>query len=191
MKKNHYPFLAIVLVATLAAFLINSKDNSVDTSAPSVTPLPTSTAVIPQDWTYVKSEDLTIYYPKGFASIAGDGLSLVFLGPTQTEGTEMFDGINITVRTGTLDSKTLRQVVDDKVKQTKEDGVSEITQDLESTQVAGKQGFTFKARGLGEYTFIYLPKGTDNYLEVSRIVEDPGNLGFAETADQIISSMEF
>ena len=109
------------------------------------------------------------------------------LGPTQKEGTEFFDGISLSVKTGSLGGKTLKEFVD---AVGVDDAVAQIVSGPEVTMVAGLSGYKLRIRGLGEFDYYYFQKGTNGYLELVNNTMDPGNQGFLQTASLMMESLK-
>lgn len=111
-------------------------------------------------------------------------IGIFFLGPTQKTETEFYDGISLYFKLTPLEGKDLIDIVEenrrifvdlygDSVSK-----ISEIVVDLVS-------GFVFSDEK-GQY--IYLGVGNNNYLEINNMTVDPGDLGYKQTASDILES---
>lgn len=155
-------------------------------------PCPTTTggSSIPENWgTYTAAGNIFSFkYPPDMTlEKRADGLALIKIGPTQREGTEVYDGILLNFRTGSLQGQTLQQYVQGQVEESQQH--AEVTRPLSQTTINGISGYTFMVRGLGEFTHIYLPLGDNQFLHISKLVEDPSNQGFEKTANQVLSTL--
>lgn len=163
--------IALVIVAG-AGFLFLSQNRQEQTSTnPTPTTSPNAASPTPtvntSDWeTYInENENWQIEYSQE-AKVAthsanqigpnGVGTVVVFshLGPTQTEGTELFDGYSVTVG---LKTKQSNQSLMDFAESDSDpgEGIGERT-DLESINVNGHEGYETTVTGLGEVRIVYL-----------------------------------
>lgn len=184
-------------------------------STETVSPVPTSTSILPldddiitpsvvpttiddpnglnvEDWESFDSEDLglSFLYPNAAKVINNQNgeIGVVRRGPTQTEGTELFDGYALTFSKGYYDTDFLHFVEDFRsttVANSTISAVSEITE--YPTPYAA--GLSFTIVGLGKFDMILLPLTENEYLFVSRLVSDPQQLGFLAETDTIIFSV--
>jgi len=141
--------------------------------------------------TYTSSKHgFTIKYPEEVELKEESDGSVVLSqwGPTQKAETEFYDGISLRFDSGSLGGKTLKQLVEEKAEQDKEN--AEILIAPTTTIIAGISGFSYRARGLGEYTSIYLPGKSGAYIEIINFTVDPTGKGFQETAEQILSTFK-
>jgi len=108
-----------------------------------------------------------------------------FHGPTQSEGTEVYDGIILSFQkapiTGTLDS-----FIEEQMKSFQD--VGSIIEPLHDVILNGIPAKSFRGSGLGEFTLIFIPLDDENLLVASYLVSDPGNLGFQAKVDQILAT---
>ena len=185
------------------------------TPVPLVTPIPTETSilvrdddiitpsVVPttindpnsllvEDWESYESKDLSLsfLYPKAAKVIndqAGE-ISVVRRGPTQTEGTELFDGYALTFSKGYYDTDFLQFVEEFRSTTAANSGISAISE-ITEYPTPNATGLSFTIVGLGEFDRIFLPLTESEYLFVSRLVSDPQQLGFLAETDTIIFSV--
>lgn len=155
---------------------------------PSPTPDPTA------DWKTYTTSTYLVKYPEDLITREDEGSTIAISkwGPTQTEGTELFDGYSITFQIKEVSDTTPQEYADTLISETKDVGISEITEEPSAITINSYQGVTYTEEGLGTYKHIIL--GSDNnssLMLISIIVSDPGNLGFQETVDQILSTFEF
>ena len=116
-------------------------------------------------------------------------VSLVKLGPTQTQGTELFDGFNVSIDVGPYSEESFKAFTE---KTHKDDGDDPVTQEistLEKVEIANKQGYQYSKVGLGEYTIVILPKEEGVFFRISKLVEDPTNQKYENTVDRMLSTL--
>jgi hypothetical protein len=113
-------------------------------------------------------------------------------GETQSEGTEIYDGVLIVFETVELQGKTLEQWIDDKIRNTPADGNSTVIKPKEATTLNGYPGFTYRVRGLGEYDYIVIQKtpASQYALVITYIAPDPENKGYQKEVDATFSTIE-
>lgn len=153
---------------------------------PTAAPQPTPILLETKGWkTYKLFDKVTIQYPAGvITKKEGDVYVFYKHGPSQTLGTEVFDGFILSIMSNKLGGKTLDEVV-----QEKEAQFQEIIEPPRAYTVAGEAGIRFRARGFGESTTIILPYGDTEYIEMSLLIEDPKNQGFKAIVDTMLSTL--
>jgi hypothetical protein len=184
-------------------------------STETASPVPTSTSILPPDddiitpsvvpttindpngllvegWESFDSKNLSLsfLYPKAAKVINNqDGeISVVRRGPTQTEGTELFDGYALTFSKGNYDTDFSQLVEDFRSISATNPAISE-TSEISKYTTPYAEGLLFTKVGLGEFDNIFLPLTDSEYLFVSRLVSDPQQLGFLAETDTIIFSV--
>lgn len=163
-----------------------------DRSTP--TPTPRDSANAPENWRTFENNNFSIKYPPDMQVRQNQNGSVAFikLGPTQTSGTEIFDGISMTIDSGNiLSGQNFRQFVESERQQMIDEPANQNVGQLNQTTVAREEGYTFTSTGLGEFTHIFLPKGESQYVYIYMLVEDPENQGFQKTVDQMLSTLKF
>lgn len=192
--------VAFMMVAVLAAGVwyhfeytkLATQNNS--TEAPLVgsspTPIPPPGAEIEEGWVEFddNSTGFTFQYPDD-AQIRRENeyVGVVMLGPTQSEGTELYDGLAVLLATYPLNGKTLAEAA--QVEQAREDPIVEVNE-ITPITYAGKSGFAYQATSLGTRQVIILPLTNDLYLKVINSTIDPTGKGFQTTAEKIASSVK-
>lgn len=149
---------------------------------------------IPEDWQSYSSDEhnFSIMYPPDIDIEQRERNAVRFTkwGPTQREGTELFDAISLTFNSGSLGGESLESFVMNKIEEERESPVSEVTSDLRETSVSNINGFEYEVASLGESTHIYLPNRNNRYLLIINGTKDPENQGFSETVEQMLSTIE-
>lgn len=146
------------------------------------------------DWQRFSVDDLdiTIMYPPEmtYSTMSEPylGVQFNFWGPTQTPGTELFDGIGLTIQKRTYDQADLLAYVESEMAAI--EPIGEVTKAMSTTTLAGIEGYTFTSRTLGEVTKFYLPFGGNNVLFVDYIAPDPTNLDYQQIINQILQSLQ-
>ena len=115
-------------------------------------------------------------------------LSFVYIGPTQSLGTELYDGINATFHRDELGDRNISKYIEGSIGQIKV--VGEITTPLETVTVNGMNGFAYSASSLGQYRMIFLEAGDDEVMVISILVPDPANRGYQSIVDDMLSTLK-
>lgn len=179
--------------------ITNSTPTSVITQAmsPSVSPSQAVGATaIPAGWkTYTSSKyGFSLQHPSDMQHDMAGGEERFFRhGSTQSLGTEMYDGILVIIKSGSLEGKTFDAWVAQKYEDTKNDPVQPRVGPKQPITIAGKQGYAFFVSSLGDRNAIYLPKGTDQYIEILNATVEPENTnqGHQQVVDTMLSSLKF
>jgi len=157
---------------------------------PVVTPTPEASAGM-EDWNTFEKEGVgfTFMYPPDleYREYEDGTFSVSKTGPSQTEGTEFFDGISLGFKQAELGGLTIIEFVEQKAAELKE--AFEATTP-EVVQIAGGSGYKMHVKGLVEADYYYVALGTSSYLEIIDATMDPTNAGFAETVQKILSSLK-
>lgn len=151
---------------------------------------------LPKDWkTYTSSEyGFTISHPPDVTHDTMPEEERFYKhGPSQSSGTELYDGILLLIKSGNLSGKSFEQWIDEKYAVLKNDPVQPRMGEKKTVTIAGKQGISFTVSSLGDRTMIYLPKGNNQYLEISNGTVEPAEStqGFQKTVDQMLSSLTY
>lgn len=143
---------------------------------------------IPADWKTYSNSDLGFmmkYDPRLTVRESPNVTAFYMAGRTQTEGTELYDGLAVSVNKepveGTFDDYVKGHM--DIIKQ-----VGEITNPLEDIKLNGIEAKTYSANSLGDYTFILIPVDQKTALSVSYIAPDPENNGYMDIVDRMLST---
>ena len=159
-------------------------------SVPAVTPTP--------NLSDLKTHSLSSYqvsYPNdvNLAEDQGSVTRLYKWGPTQKEGTELYDGFSISFEPREIPNATLNEYVSVKIDEIKRQvGIVELLSGPSPITLGGYTGFSYTIRGLGDYQIIILESPSKTYfMEMSILVSDPGGSAFQSTVDQILSTFKF
>lgn len=148
-----------------------------------------ATYVIPSDWENYSNPDIGFMIRHDpdlqLAARGKTDVSFYKWGPTQVEGTEVYDGMSISFRKTALDS-SFEAYANEQIGLFEQ--VGEITEPLHDLKVNGIPAKSFKASSLGDFTIIFVPIDDKNIIEIGYLVPDPGNLGFQNTIDKILST---
>lgn len=211
MKSFGFLFgLLILIIITLAGYYFYKETyvqtmvelqtrpiSSVQTVATiSGQPKVSSTSATPDNWKVFQSKryGYSLNYPSDInLETTSEGDRFYKLGPTQSLGTELYDGISLTIRSGKLEGKTLRQFVDQQFTIMKDEITTNSITEIKPLTIGEFQGFKFRKSSLGEADFIYLQKSKDEYLEIIDGTVEPVNReqSFKETVFLILSSVSF
>jgi len=119
----------------------------------------------------------------------GGQINFSVWGSTQTEGTELFDGISLTILRSPYEQETLREAVEAQRQSDLSLGISSIDE-VEEYILSGMTGYYYVGEGLGIFTNIFIDLGGKEALVVSYSVPDPGNLGFQQTVNTMLSTLK-
>lgn len=117
-------------------------------------------------------------------------VSMVIIGPSQSLGTEIYDGLILNMSTNTYTGDFASFVKSEHAKNNNEEAISKVGELGERT-VGNRKGYEFFIEGLGRFTLIYLPINENKYLQISYLLEDPKTQGFAMTLDKIFGTIRF
>jgi hypothetical protein len=135
---------------------------------------------------------LSLVYPSDLRLTNNSPTEVRFFkaGPTQQQGTEIYDGISVTFQTGTYSQAAFADFVKAQQQKVQEDGVSTITSPTKPVTIAGISGYEFSSRGLGDFRHIYLPKGERDYVYIVDSTVDPQNKSnFKTTVSRMLNSI--
>jgi hypothetical protein len=207
-QKGFTPILIIllVLIAIGGAYYFGTKKGSIIPIPTQIT-TPTATSTNIQTTATIKpTTDLTanwniktystyiIKYPSSLTVNEREGsiFTLSKWGPTQMEGTELYDGFSISFQPRELPNVTPIDFANSHIKESVDTGISELIAGPTPVTVNGYKGVTYTIQGLGRYKDIVLASNDNIMLmHVSMLVNDPGNIGFQKTVDQILSTFKF
>jgi len=207
-KKNGKKvlFILFILVLILSILLVGgfyfvTRNGNATLEKEAVMPTPTiaSQALLPtsdptSDWEIYEHAEFSVKYPSDLTvqDVEDNIFNLSIWGPTQTEGTELFDGFSVTFQSLDKQDMTAMEYAKDKISEAQVQGISEITEGPLPITINGYNGVTYTEEGLGTFKQIILE--SDNvsvFILISVMVSDPGNLGFQDTVDEILSTFEF
>ncbi len=164
-----------------------------------VTPVPTSTVrtgirgVPTSSWPLYRSDDLqvnVVYPPHMTVHEESGATQFTYWGETQQEGTELYDGISMTLeKVVHRDGKTIDDYIVDKIQGVTSTG--NIIGSLSTTTIAGVQSYTMTAHTLGIITYIFIPRSATTTLEISYLDPDPLQKGYESVVADILHSIRF
>jgi hypothetical protein len=192
--------IVLILVIGGGAYLFASGKLSgiggtpISTPAPQLEAIATATPtpdVSMEGWTTFTKEGVgfTFMYPPDleYREYEDGSYSVSKWGPTQTEGTEFFDGISMSFKTGDRWAATLEEWVNTKYEELKEVFDTDAPETL---TLAGVSGYQMHVRGIVEADYFYVPVGETSYLEIINASKDPTSAGYPEIVDKILSSVK-
>lgn len=193
-KKNIVLVLAVIIGIFLIAGSIYQKknrDNS-NTNNAAISSTPNTHPDNISEWKTVRNEEMgfTIKHPEHVKSMQEPGSgSFIYLGPTQTQGTELYDGLALTFNGHVYPqgNQVLKDFVDKQIASDSQHGTVSLSSEI---TINGRQGLTYTLEGVGTFKIIILPNGSDKVLMISSIVADPNNGGYQQIVDQMLSSLE-
>lgn len=120
------------------------------------------------------------------------GIILTMRGPTQKAQTELYDGISLRIYFPFISNDSVKEIVDKEIQTIKGNDIAELIAEPSVFKNNFINGFSYTVRGLGEHRYIYFSDEDKDYLyHIADSTNDPGELGFNETVDQILSTFKF
>lgn len=189
--------LFVILAVGAFAFTENSNSDN-----PSSSPIASNMASssprnsiedIPSNWqTYTSREHgFSIMYPPEITieQRQADRVRFIQFGPSQEEGTELYDGISLTINSGSLDGASLSDYVQQQHSQTAVEPTTDSIGDIEDVQIANYSGYEYEVTSLGTFTHMYLLNDSTEYLHIVNSTVDPNNSGFSEITSLMLSTL--
>lgn len=142
-------------------------------------------------WKTFSNVYLKISYPPDLKLTERDASEIVLQkwGPTQKANTEFYDGISISIQPFEL-YFTAEDYAKNKIGEIERNGIGQITKPLAPITIGDYSGFTFSATGLGEHQMIILKSPSGMIINITNSTNDPGNLGFSQTVESILATLE-
>ncbi|OGM22383.1 hypothetical protein A2961_00775 [Candidatus Woesebacteria bacterium RIFCSPLOWO2_01_FULL_39_21] len=191
-NKSFYGLLGIVIILiTIAVYA------STNPKTPNTLSIPTSTPKIsvkntPEGWKTYTSQNLgfALAYPSlmEIREHEDGTVTFVLLGPTQSKGTEMYDGISINFSNQSFEGD-FKEFIEKEWKLKKEDEIYTEVGEIKESDIAVKKGLTYSVSSLGNFDLIFIPTSDNKYLQITMLVEDPKNQGFEEISKKILDSL--
>jgi hypothetical protein len=200
MKKIIIPLLILILAAMIGLYFINTllkntplENNVGNTPTTSQTQDTTPSPDIPDNWITYTSDDFTLRHPSTVkAEATQEGTRFLELGPTQSLGTELFDGLSMLFTTGSQGNQSFEAFTKSEYDKSKNDPTTMSISDLRPVTIAGINGFSYEVSSLGDATVIYLPKGQNEYMRIINNTVEPQNStkNFKEVSQQMLSTLK-
>lgn len=159
------------------------------------TPVATISVDIPADWKLFTSDyGYSLKYPTDIKTdTMAEGDRFYKLGPTQSAGTELYDGISLLIKSADLADLSLDQLVDQKYKQLKSEETTREITPIQEKKIGNHtvKSFHHTAFGDGEYIYIQMPN--KQYLEIINMTVEPQNREqtFQAIVEKMIASITF
>ena len=209
-------FICIIVIILAGSFFYNQTKEEVlvemNSALPARTPVvstsplssasasPSASPVvlkeIPVSWKTFQSETYgySIRYPEDVkAEKTTEGDRFLKTGPTQSLGTELYDGIVFTIKTGNLENRSLEQLAKQRHGETAKEETTRSITELTPATFGTHQGYSFRRTGLGDGQFIYLLGKDGKYFEIINMTVEPTNRAqtFQNIVDLMIMSIRF
>lgn len=188
----------VILLGLVGAYYLSRPSNNMpvsisETPTPSVPP---AAVEIPPDWkTFVSTKfGFTISHPGDVTvSTMDEGERFLKLGPSQSTGTELYDGILVIIKSGSLKGMSLRDFAQKEHKLIEENPVEPTVTEISPITIAGLSGWAYNVDSLGERRVIFLPIGTGEYLEINDGTVEPANREqtFEKNVSQMLSTLQY
>jgi len=115
--------------------------------------------------------------PEGWNTYSSNSLGFAIGRPADMEAVEHSDKTVTFVLLG--------------LNQSKEADLTNATSvgEIKEVSYAERNGFLYSVNSSGNFDLIFLPIDENNYLQITVLVADPGNLGFEEIAQKILETL--
>ena len=138
-----------------------------------------------------KKKGFSINYPPEMTLMnEAGGIKFLFIGSTQREGTELYDGIILYVFKEQYEQDTFKDFVDAEIEKERGSGVSTISKDLEEWSLNEMSGYSYEVTALGIFTNIILDVGSSEAVRIIYIAPDPKNQAYHQTINTMMSTLE-
>lgn len=212
-KKAIYFLVGLLIIIVGVSFYAAQNDHfndepslapgtTISTPEASLTPVsetsPTPAEVTPtpvrENWQIYQSSqhNFSIQHPEAMEVEMREMGRLVFMltGPTQEPNTELFDGISLAFNSGERELE-FREFVEQRHQEDSQEPVTEDITEISAASVNDINGYEYTLTGpFGDIQYIYLPAGTDGYLQITQSVYDPTNQGFEEIVETMLMTLE-
>lgn len=143
------------------------------------------------NWKTFSNAFLNISYPPDVALTERDASEILLQkwGATQEANTEFYDGISISIQPFEV-PVTAEDYAKMKIGEIERNGIGQISEPLVPIKIGNYSGFTFSATGLGEHQTIILKSPSGMIINITNSTNDPGNLGFSQTVESILATIE-
>lgn len=111
-------------------------------------------------------------------------------GPSQKVGTGFYDGISLIFESGFYNG-TFSSFVENEQQNTQEWPTFESVSDLRTLTMAQREAWGFDVIAMGEHTYFYVKKDSQEYLKITNNTQDPTGQGYKQIVDQMLNSLEF
>lgn len=142
---------------------------------------------IPSDWEVYVNPTIGFSFRHDpdlkYSERSKSDISFYAWGPTQSDGTEVYDGLIISFRKVRL-TATAEEYIQSQIDQFQ--NVGQITEPLHDIRINKTPAKSFSASTLGDFTIIFVPLDDKNLIEISYLAPDPGQLGFQKKIDQML-----
>lgn len=195
--------MVVLLILAVCIYLLrlNNPKSDMDeqVASPSVSPSTTtessgSAELLAGGNSYLDKKDIyTILYPNDFKMDTqnnGEHVRFYKQGPTQKGQTEMYDGVMMVIETFELKGQTMEEWLNERINQQTSSG-QQIVQAPQKITIHNYPADKYRMRGLGEYDSYVLQHDDQSefVILITTMVADPGNLGFQQDIDDILSTI--
>lgn len=196
VKKVILVVVILFLFSAGSVYFYNTfKPQTKSSIAPSPTINTTQLSELTDEWrTYISPEwGFSINHPFDVkAELKQDGVHFLKLGPSQSTGTELFDGLSLLVYSAELPDLKFDKFVQLEHLKIKNEPAYETVSDLKSTQVANFSGYNFTATGLGTSTTYFLKTDSNKFIKITDMTVEPEKAGrdFHKTVKQMLNTLQ-
>src|SRR3989344_4024045 len=190
----------LIIIFVLAGYRFASLRRPEPTANPSAPETPSDITPtrfivpIPDNWLTYTSPDksFSFRYPPDMEKTSNkDGtITLVKFGPSQTEGTEVYDGLILTFKSGSHAENSIRELAESERQKGLNEPAIEKVGELLEVNFTSQPGWSYSITGQGNFVHYFLPLSGTRYLQVTQLLEDPKSQNFHAINGNILSSLE-
>jgi len=148
-------------------------------------------------WNIFEDPDLGLHvsYPPEMKAQANEdrSLRLYYHGPTQGDGTEIYDGILMHFSLENISSDTHLASYAQSMYEKETGDLVEGIQNPVVTRVGDTEGYRYRVRGLGTFDVVLVPHREKNntILRISMVYPDPQSVGYRAIVERVVSNLNF
>jgi hypothetical protein len=150
---------------------------------------------IPEGWQRyeLKEGAMSLWYPggDGLVETPEGGVRLNLRGETQTDGTELFDGIMVTIDAGTYENESFQAFVRSEYELAAAEPSLTQVGGFGEVNIAGRNGYRFVVEGLGTFTRTYIPLDTNRFALLTYMVADPEGRDYQGMVEVMLKSISY
>lgn len=194
-NKHITAALVVIVVGIIMVVLAQADKRMTEQRVADTTPTASSTPTpsLPPDWRmYTIPDAFQVQYPPTVTPQQTEsGVSLTYFGPTQTEGTELYDGFAVHIQQ--VDLPSTAPTVEAYAHYTLEDNLqhARLVEDIHPVVLNQWEGFVYTLEGIGKITTMVITyPHPGKALVISYLAPDPNNQGYEVMVQQIVSSLQ-
>ncbi|MCL5411731.1 MAG: hypothetical protein M1150_03255 [Patescibacteria group bacterium] len=186
-------FVTLPVIAVFAGttYQASVTPKSTDTNVVSTPKTSTSSATV--NWkTYKVRNKFTFNYPSDadLHELENGEVIVSYAEPNSSDGVEMKPGYRLTFLIEKLNSKTLREFIEEEISNG-QGKIFGLDKPLTETKVGRYSGYTYTVASEVTTKYIFLPYAEELFIRITENVRDGNNRGYQKTVGQILSTFDF